>query len=271
MALARVASVLIVLAATGDALAQDVDGTPTVSGTANGGPTSSEITAEEPLRPWRRVVDAPPPDNDSELAPHDAFEIGLQGGVTLPFGSITGSRRIADIVDAGGAVGLSLGYRISPHWAFGWTGTFHESSGDDTFVEDIAIRGGTSGVFGTFHVRPYTTVDPYITIGGGYRGLWLLPEGEPTRVLHGFEVAKLAVGMDFRVSPSFAFGPELGADLNLMLWEDMSDTAGGNALDDPGLTTFIFAGAQGRFDVGGTRLTSSGEPATQTAQAELPR
>jgi hypothetical protein len=44
----------------------------------------------------------------------------------------------------------------------------------------------------------------------------------------------------------------LGADMNMFLWERAMTS---RAIDDVRLNTFVFAGIQGRIDIGGT-LTS---------------
>ena len=50
-------------------------------------------------------------------APRRAFELGLSGGYTQPFGEIRDDLAIRGVIIAGGAVGLALGYRFDPHWS----------------------------------------------------------------------------------------------------------------------------------------------------------
>ncbi len=188
-------------------------------------------------------------------APKRAFEIGVQGGYTQPFGEIGKSRDIHDSVSAGGAVGLSLGYRFTPHWSIEGTGQYHESVTGDAFDgTDADIRGVTMGVQGTYHFRPYKMVDPYASLGTGYRMMWVVPEGAPNDMVHGFEIAKAIIGVDFRVAPSVAFGPLIGADLNMFVWDNPEGATANERIDEVRPSTFLFAGIGGRFDVGGDRV-----------------
>src|SRR5215217_5764650 len=50
-------------------------------------------------------------------APRRAFEIGVNGGYSQPFGEVHGGLKIHDVASAGGVVGLALGYRFTPHWS----------------------------------------------------------------------------------------------------------------------------------------------------------
>lgn len=222
---------------------------------------ASSAQAQEGVTADARVeVDATADTTDpgSVRAPRRSFEVGVNGGYTQPFGEIKDGQGFTDIVDAGGLVGLMLGYRFTPHWSLEGTTSFHESAVDTRQGEQLDVRGLTVGVQGTFHARPYERVDPYVSLGAGYRMLWLVPDFEPNMLIHGFELAKVMVGVDFRVSEDVALGPVVGADLNLLLWENGSPDVNDDNIDDPRPSTFLFAGVAGRFDVGGDRVTRSG-------------
>jgi len=187
-------------------------------------------------------------------APKRAFEIGVDGGYTQPFGNVGAGGSIHDLVTAGGAVGLALGYRFDPHWSIAATGQYHQSAAGHAFDDtDADIRGVAMGAQGTYHFRPYRMVDPYLTFGSGYRMLFTAPKNGPNDMIHGVELAKTLIGLDFRVSPSVAIGPLAGADLNLFLW-DNPQGATGNVRLEARPSTFLFAGLGGRFDVGGDRV-----------------
>ncbi|NUP05974.1 MAG: outer membrane beta-barrel protein [Polyangiaceae bacterium] len=196
-----------------------------------------------------------------------AFEIGAGFGYTQPVGAVSSVQNIGDMVDEGIGVSLDLGYRINPWWSLATAFHFHESQGDDTFVEGVDVRGLVSGLQATYHVLPFRAADPYLTFGAGYRFLWIVPPGaEPTRVLHGFQAAKVIGGIDFRFNDMVALGPAVGADLDLLLWDDMDVPNASGAIEDPRPTAFVFAGLAGRFDVGG-RAESEESRAKELARA----
>jgi hypothetical protein len=197
-------------------------------------------------------------DSYLDLAPRNAFELGFQGGYVQPFGDLVSGTDISDVVDAGGEVALDLGWRINPMAMFGVTGRFHESKVDDQFGETLDIRGGAVGLQGTIHFAPYMAADPYLTLGAGYRTMWLVPEnGAEETIYHGVEIARAQFGVDFRVARDMSIGPNAGAALNMFLSEDLPNAVGGSddLIEDPRPNAFVFAGLAGRFNIGGTRVS----------------
>jgi hypothetical protein len=200
-------------------------------------------------------------------APRYAFEIGLNTGYTQGFGRIGdriedavddeelgGSRDVADVADAGFAVGLGLGYRSSPHFAIGWAGQYQEFSPDTRLISGSNVRGMTTGLDLGIHFAPYMRVDPVLGLGAGYRAMWIVPDGpDNNRMLHGFQLAKVSLGLDIRASDSVAIGPMIGADLDMFVWENPEGSRGDVELPEKNVSSFIYAGVQGRFDVGGLR------------------
>jgi hypothetical protein len=75
---------------------------------------------------------------------------------------------------------------------------------------------------------------------------------------HGLQLARAQVGLDVRVSRDVAIGPMIGGDIDLFIWRNPEGAAGNAAIPDKELSTFVFAGVQGRFDVGGTRVERTG-------------
>ena len=180
-------------------------------------------------------------------APNNAFELKLGTGYTQGFGMIAPGTSIPDVAGAGIGAHVDLDYRANPLWSFGVQGEYQEFSSEF----NTASRGLAGNLGVTVHAAPLTRGDPWLRLATGYRLLWdVNPPGQPTTLLHGFELAKATIGYDVRVSQDIALAPEVGADLNLFLWED----ANGNnrALPSGQVGTFIFAGLQGRFDMGGT-------------------
>jgi hypothetical protein len=197
-----------------------------------------------------------PIESHLDLAPKNAFEIGFQAGYAQPFGDLVGGVNVSDLTDAGGEIGVDVGWRINPMAAIAFTGRYWESSVDDDFADSevMDIRGGAVGLQGAVHLMPYGLVDPYITMGAGYRAMVVIPRGPGDTAFHGVEVGRVQVGADFRVARDFSIGPNAGAALNVFFAED--GDAVETTIDDPGPSAFVFAGIAGRFQLGGTRQSA---------------
>ena len=92
-------------------------------------------------------------------------------------------------------------------------------------------------------------------IGAGMQSLDLGIETEDDREqsFTGLELAKLQVGLDYRVSPRFAIGPVLGVSAS-MYRTQYDDAMSENArnIDDKSVNWTIALGVQGRYDAFGT-------------------
>ena len=191
-------------------------------------------------------------------APSNALELKVGTGYTQGFGNIAPDRRISDIAGAGIGASAEVDYRLSPLWSLGVEGQYQEFSNQ----QNASARGLAANVGATYHFMPTMRGDPWARLGTGYRFLW---ENDPqvtyakapgaTVLRHGFDLVTAKVGYDIRVTDDFAIAPVVGADLNLFVWEDSSGNAtqGGadHALTSSQVGTFVYAGLQGRFDIGG--------------------
>jgi hypothetical protein len=187
-------------------------------------------------------------------APRGALEIGVQGGYTHPFGEIARGVDVEDLVDAGGDVGLEIGYRASPRWSASVVGIYQQSTAATPLGVANTFRGAVAALEATLHFLPYERVDPHVSLGAGYRCLGMELRGEDNdAVLHGLEIGRLVVGLDFRLSPHAAVGPRLSADLNMLLWNDAEGASSIETLSSPRPSTFLYAGLAARFDLLGTR------------------
>jgi hypothetical protein len=186
-------------------------------------------------------------------APRGAFELGVEAGYTQGFGSVSRGRGVGDVAGAGATVGLAAGARLTPRWSLAGRVGFEGYGASELLGPGASVRGGSAGISGTFHAAPYERLDPTITLGTGYRALIESPVGTaPSTITHGFELGRLELGLDVRASESVAISPVIGADLSMFAWR----TGGGAetaALTNKTLSTFVFAGVKGRFDLGGTR------------------
>jgi hypothetical protein len=194
-------------------------------------------------------------------APKEAFEIDVNTGYTQGFGAISGQRggAVSDVARGGIGVGLGLGYRATPELAVGVTGQYQELAPAAAQSTGTRVRGAALGVEGKVHFRPYERVDPWLSVGTGYRMLWIAPQGPGNNLLqHGFELARGQVGLDVRVSPDIALGPVVGGDVNLFTTRNPEGPEGNAMIPDKRVSTFLFAGVQGRFDLGGRRVENTG-------------
>ncbi len=198
-------------------------------------------------------------------APSDALELKVGTGYTQGFGGLAPGRNLADVGGAGIGASADVDYRLTHRWSIGLEGQYQELSSE----QNSAARGVAVNVGATYHLDPLFRGDPWVRLGSGYRGLWEdNPTGQPVGVTvsrHGFDVLALKLGYDVRVSENVAIAPVVGADLDVFLWQDASDS-GAQALANPEVAAFVYAGLQGRFDVGGTPQQPL-EPATTTVTA----
>src|SRR4029077_2282311 len=68
-----------------------------------------------------------------------------------------------------------------------------------------------------------------------------------------------SLGLDFRVSRDVALGPVIGADISIP------------SVSDPRAATFVFAGAQARFDITRTHVSARRNEEQQLTQARVER
>jgi hypothetical protein len=186
-------------------------------------------------------------------APSNAFEVQIDTGYTQGFGAQVPATAGADATGLGGAgvgVGLGIGYRATPHSSVGIAGTYNMQNAPG----NVAYRGATAGIDAAYHASPFERLDPWLSIGAGYRMLWEQPSGGGNDVfLHGFQLARAKAGIDVRVSDSVAIAPTLGGDLDMFVWRNPEGRVGNQVISSPRINAFVFAGVTGRFDMAGRR------------------
>jgi hypothetical protein len=180
-------------------------------------------------------------------APRNALEVTMGTGYTQGLGMLERGVNLPDVAQAGIAADVGVGYRIDPRWSVGATLQYQELRAQRA----AGARGIATGVQIAYHVDPTKRLDPWVQLGTGYRLLW---EGgnvlAPNLLTHGFELARFTAGLDLRATPQLAVAPILGADVNLPLWQ-----VPGGAIGGARVSTFVYAGIQGRFDLGGELAT----------------
>jgi len=192
-------------------------------------------------------------------APANAFELQLGTGYTQGFGNLRSGTGLPSVVAPGGAVDLGIGYRIDPHWEVGLRGEYAQ------FVAERsnAARAVTTGLALQYHLNPMRRVDPWLEAGAGYRVLIEESDVAPNVYTHGVQLARVRVGLDFRVDKAVSLGPVIGGDATMFVFQNAPNIQ--TNIANPTVSTFVFAGLQGRFDIGGRSVT--GETPTVTTAA----
>ena len=184
-------------------------------------------------------------------APTNALELGVATGYTQGVGPIAGGtmQHLEDVSRAGGAVEVDASYRINPMFAVGLYSSFSQYAAGNQIGSETDVYGATGGVQGTMHLRAERSVDPWLSLGTGWRGLWLSPASGKNTSLQGLELARLQIGADYRVSERVSITPVIGGSVNMFLGEDSPMTTKLTELDDKKVNFIGFAGLAGRFDL----------------------
>ncbi len=184
----------------------------------------------------------------------NAFEIGVATGYTQGGGKLGGNMgSLEDISGPGGAVELDLGYRIIPQLSVGAYGTFSKYQKGDDVAGSTDVLGATAGLQAAWHFRPDYSVDPWVSLGTGWKGLWLNPSSGKVTSLQGLELARLQLGVDYRVSKDVAIAPVIGGSISTFISQDSAMTNDLTEIQDKEVAFTGFAGLAGRFDLGGRR------------------
>jgi hypothetical protein len=187
-------------------------------------------------------------------AVQNAFEIGITTGYAQGGGKLGGNMgNLEDVAGPGGAVELDLGYRIIPQLSVGAYGTFSKFQHGDSLASSTDVVGATAGIQAAWHVRPGQSVDPWLSLGTGWKALWLDPSSGKTTSLQGLELARLQVGVDYRLSRDVAIAPVIGGSLSTFISQDSDMTNDLTEINDKKVAFTGFAGISGRFDLGGSR------------------
>jgi len=183
-----------------------------------------------------------------------AFELGVSAGYSQGGGKLGGGMAdLEDVAGPGAAIEIDVGYRVIPQLTIGAYGTFAAYDGGDLLDADTSVYGATAGIQAAWHIRPDRSVDPWISLGTGWKALWLDPDEGTGTSLQGLELARLQIGVDYRISKDIAIAPVIGGSLGMFLAEDSPMTDGYDELENKEVHFTGFAGLVGRFDLGGSR------------------
>lgn len=186
-------------------------------------------------------------------APSKAFELQLSTGYTQGFGNISPGTSIGDV--AGGGIGLTvaIGYRATPRFSLELEGQYQQYAP----ATSNTTNGFNGNIGATFHASPESRGDPWLRLATGWRSIAQHapsgPVGFPittANTFHGWQVVSARFGYDLRTWDNIAWAPIVGADLQAFFWENGAPLAAAQ------IGTFVYAGVQGRFDAGGSRVRS---------------
>ena len=190
-------------------------------------------------------------DTSDSLAPAThSVELTVGTGYAQGFGKIASAQpSLTDIGQAGGAVQVGVGYRIIPQLTLGVYGAGAMFGRGDQVDPSANLSSAAAGVQADWHFLPGGhQLDPWVSLGSGWRGYWNHAD-QGTTSLQGLELAKLQIGLDYRIDQAIAISPVIGADLSTFFTQSTPTATAFTNISSPNVNTFVFAGLQGRFDV----------------------
>jgi hypothetical protein len=182
-------------------------------------------------------------------APTNAFELQLSTGYTQGFGRIVPNTAINDVAGAGWGFTADAAYRFNPYASLDLEGQYQ------VFIAENAnnSQGVDVNLGVTLHSMPDRRADPWLRVATGWRWIWQgstsIPIGDTVQPFTsasytGWDIVNLRIGLDIRTSDNISWAPIVGADLQTFWWANTS------TLPTAQWGTFVYAGVQGRFDIG---------------------
>jgi hypothetical protein len=190
--------------------------------------------------------EAPPPRASVGAGGH-AVELGVSAGATYGWGTL-GNSNVGATVNpgAGGALELEPSWRALPFLAVGAYGWGAQLGATAALPSPGYVLQAGAGVQGTVHLVPAASdLDPWLSLGSGWRGQWLNNlSGSLSQ--DGWEIVRARAGLDSRINPGLALGPVIGASLTRYYTQELP---GGSFMGvSPGLDVYVFAGVRATLD-----------------------
>jgi hypothetical protein len=193
--------------------------------------------------------EAPPP-TVSAGARGDALELGVGAGFTDGWGTLNTSysRQNTHVTGAGAALELDPSWRALPVLAIGAYGFGAQLSETAALPSNGDLMQAGAGVQGTVHLVPNAAhLDPWVSLGSGWRGQWIAHQGGNATAQNGWEIVRARAGVDSRITPGLALGPVIGASLSRYFLQTL-DGGPWTGVPDPGLNVYVFAGVRATLD-----------------------
>lgn len=184
-------------------------------------------------------------------AVQSALEIAISGGYQRGVGDLgRDMAKLDDLTGPGGGGEIQIGYRATPNFALGgYASLAGYADGKGQVGKDTDVVTATAGIKADWHFRPSTNVDPWVSLGGGMRWMSIDAHAANDTRLFGIDVARLQVGVDYRVSPTLSLSPVVGATATMFLRGNAGAGADWMAIEDRDISVNFGAGLLGRFDL----------------------
>jgi hypothetical protein len=179
------------------------------------------------------------------------FEFALGGGYTQGAGGAGIIGNIEDVAGPGATIELQLGYRVNSRFAVGAYGTAARFRHGDAIGDGSRAYGASAGLQVAWHGSDTRSLDPWLSVGAGWRGLWIERAGVQRTSMQGIELMRVQLGIDYRLSSRLAVAPVIAVSLSTFLVENAVMPDDFTPVMDKRLNLYGFAGCLGRFDVGG--------------------
>ena len=180
------------------------------------------------------------------------FEASFAAGYARPYGRLSAGRAMSDLAIGGIGNDLELGWRLTPELGVAVSAEYDDFEANSP--NGKAARSLLGGAAGTLHLQPREAIDPWLSFGVGYRALWDVRQDLPNVTYQGLRVGRLLGGVDLRTDAFFSIAPVVGADMTVFLWQ-LPQGGATSAIAEPRVSTFFFAGVQGRVDFAGSTRT----------------
>lgn len=180
-----------------------------------------------------------------------SLELAVGGGYTQGAGGAGVIGSIQDVAGPGGTIELQLGYRMTSRLVAGAYGNVARFRHGDAIGDGSRAWGASAGVQAAWHSSDSRAVDPWVSVGAGWRGLWIERPGMQRTSMQGIELLRIQLGIDYRVTPHLAVAPVIAASLSTFLVENAVMADDFTPILDKRLNLYGFAGCIGRFDLGG--------------------
>jgi hypothetical protein len=188
---------------------------------------------------------------DREVPPtRTALELALGAGYTQGVGGAGTAGNVEDLTGPGGSLELQVGFRATPRFSLGVYGTAARFRHGDLFVDGSRVHGATAGLQAVWHSRASRSLDPWLGVGVGWRGLFFTPRDATPSAVHGIEIFRLHLGIDYRFSPSLAIAPVVGVSATVFVREGNAAAMELTEIRDNRINLYGYTGVLGRFDIG---------------------
>jgi len=157
------------------------------------------------------------PDGATVPAREKKFKLGLSAGYGTPFGAISPGDTLDQIGDHEIPIALDAGYMVSKHLLLGVYGQYGLIGGNCDPSSSCSVHDIHVGIEGQYHFEPGKPIDPWVGLGVGYESLsYSASSGADTRSLRfsGVELARVQVGVDFKLADAFTLGPVLSGSID---------------------------------------------------------